>query len=58
VDHVKIINIRKYRKALKLDNKVKVINRCDRWWEKFLGCSSLGEEKGVGRTQKKNTELS
>jgi hypothetical protein len=49
--HVKIINIRKYRKALKLDDKVKVINRCDRWWEKLLGCGSMGEEKGVGRTQ-------
>ena len=46
-----IINIRKYRKALKLDDKVKVINRCDRWWKKLLGCGSVGEEKGVGRTQ-------
>ena len=26
------------RKALKLDDKVKDINRCDRWWEKLLGC--------------------
>ena len=26
------------RKALKLDDKVKVINRYDQWWEKLLGC--------------------
>ena len=26
------------RKALKSDDKVKVRNRCDRWWEKLLGC--------------------
>jgi hypothetical protein len=52
VHHVKIINIRKYRKALmKLDDKVKVINLCDRWWEKLLDCGSVSEEKGVGRTQ-------
>ena len=31
------------RKALKLDDKVKVINRCDRWWEKLLG---RGREEG------------
>jgi hypothetical protein len=38
VHHVKIINIRNYRKALNLNDKVKVINRCDQWWEKLLGC--------------------
>ena len=31
------------RKALKLDDIVKVINRCDRCWEKLLGC-----ERGEG----------
>jgi hypothetical protein len=35
------------RKALKLDNKVKVINHCD----VGKSCRALGEEMGVGRTQ-------
>jgi hypothetical protein len=35
------------RKALKLDNKVKVINHCN----VGKSCRALGEEMGVGRTQ-------
>jgi hypothetical protein len=35
------------RKALRLDDKVKVINRC----EGGKSCWVVGEEKGVGRTQ-------
>jgi hypothetical protein len=38
------------RKALKLDDKVKVINRCDGG----KSCWAVGEEMGVGRTQKMN----